>query len=204
MVDTTDTAADQSDDDSCPVADEYLPMYEHDPDAGPSYSRAGEVVCKVPRAPQVAALQSIAGQGLVEPDGWVRAYNEIEVPVIDGVPVLLLSTAKKIRGGSEGVESWGEYVVDTSLGTVEVHRAGRHPTNGSKLKVNEKVLADPEDVDGATMHDIGQQFGVGAGAVKGALRFEPPDSEADVESTADEAALEARREQARRDSEESR
>lgn len=118
------------------VDDQYLSVYEYDPDAGPSHSSTGEVVCQVPRQPQIDALASIAGEGAVEPDGWIEGYNTM-LPVLDGVPIAVIEQSNSVGGSREGAESWTRYAVDDALGMVEIHRAGRHPTNVSKIKVNE-------------------------------------------------------------------
>ena len=54
-------------------------------------------------------------------------------------------------------------------------------------------LAPADAVDGRIMVDVSREYGMGAGAVKGALRFDAPSSEEECETRADEAALEARR-----------
>lgn len=54
-------------------------------------------------------------------------------------------------------------------------------------------LIDADEVPGEAMDEVAREYGMGAGAVKGALQFQPPASDADCTSEADEAALEARR-----------
>jgi Rod binding domain-containing protein len=49
------------------------------------------------------------------------------------------------------------------------------------------------EVPGEVMDEVAREHGLGAGAVKGALQFQPPASAEDCTSEADEAALEARR-----------
>jgi hypothetical protein len=137
---TTDAPNDDN-----PVAEQYRPVYEYDDDAGPSYSSVGEVVCNVPREPQVDALAAIAGDGPTVPDGWFQGYDYgAPLPVLDGVPIAILESARNIGGGSEGAESWGRYAVDDSLGPVELHHAGAHPENVSKVLVKERKTETDE------------------------------------------------------------
>jgi len=110
----------------------YLPMYELD-DSG----MVAKTICTVPRKPQIEQLNEIAAEGAIEPDGWVRGYNDQMLPVLNGVPITLIETNAPEDVRREGAESCQEYDLDDSLGIVEIHRAGRHPTNLSKIKVNE-------------------------------------------------------------------
>ena len=120
------------------VDQEYQPIYEYDENAGPSHMTTGEVVDKVPHEDQIEALQSIEGDGFVEPDGWFEGYDySSTLPVINGVPLTVLEKSTVISNKSEGAESSHKYAVDDSLGVVELHHAGVHPTNTSKIKVNE-------------------------------------------------------------------
>ncbi|WP_222918611.1 hypothetical protein [Natrinema sp. SYSU A 869] len=114
------------------LSEQHRPVYEFDPNAGPL--SVGEVVCNVPREHQEAALRAIAGDGTVEPDGWFEGYNSMSLPVLDGIPITLLESSKDIGGRQEGAESWSRYAVK-NVGHVELHRAERHPTNVSKIKV---------------------------------------------------------------------
>jgi len=120
------------------IDEAYRPVYEYDEDAGPSCLTTGEVVDQVPRDDQIAALHTIAGEGPIEPDGWFEGYNYgTALPVVNGVPLTVLERSTVIDNKSEGVESSHKYSVDDSLGVVELHKAGGHPTNTSKIKVNE-------------------------------------------------------------------
>jgi len=118
---------------------QYNPVYEYDENAGPSFAVTGEVVCNVPREPQIDALASIMGEGAVEPDGWFEGYDyNAPLPIVNGVPITALENARVIKNKSEGVERVQKFAVDDSLGVVELHHAGAHPTNVSKIKVNER------------------------------------------------------------------
>lgn len=114
------------------IDDQYQPIYEFDPNAGPG--SVGGVICNVPREPQEVALRAIAGNGAVEPDGWFEGHSSMSLPILDGVPITLLGSSKTIDGGREGAEPWSRYAVK-NVGHVELHRAARHPTNVSKIKV---------------------------------------------------------------------
>jgi len=114
------------------VDSEYEPMYSYDPDA-PLRKRT---TTNVPKRDQIEALQSIDGEGMIEPEGWTRSYNEVSVPIINGVPILLLGDEKPIKSGREGAEKWTCHAVE-DVGHVEVHLAGRHPQNVSKVGVKE-------------------------------------------------------------------
>lgn len=116
------------------VDEQYRPVYEFEQQ---KYG-TGKVVSQVPREAQVDALREIAGEGVVEPDSWIEGYNGGSIPVLNGVPIVLIEQSTPIDGGSEGAESWTRFAVDDSLGPVEIQRAGRHPTNVSKIKVSEK------------------------------------------------------------------
>lgn len=127
------TTADDGTADEQPVDDQYRPIYEFDEDRG-AY---GEVVCQIPREPQIEALRSIMGEGAVEPDGWVRGYNEELLPVIDGVPLVVFEQTRPKKVSSEGVETAQTYAIDDSLGQVKKYKAFAHPGNTSKIKVSE-------------------------------------------------------------------
>ena len=114
------------------VDDSHLPMYELD-----DSQIVTKTVCAVQRDPQLAALHSLAGNGPVEPDGWVKGYNGQSVPVVDGVPITLIESTLPEGATIEGTESVQKYEID-SVGVVEIHHAGRHPTNTSKIKVEAK------------------------------------------------------------------
>jgi len=122
------------------IDQQYKPIYEYDKEAGPACSRSGEVIDTVPREDQIAALKSIEGDGPVEPDGWFRfiGYNVGALPVVNGVPLTVLERSKTISNKSAGVELTQKLAVDESLGVVELHKAAAHPTNTSKIKVNER------------------------------------------------------------------
>lgn len=111
------------------ISDDHRPMYEFDADA----RGAGEVVSQVARKPQIEALEAVAGDGPVEPDGWVRDYNDVAVPVLDGVPVLLLGGRTVVDASTEGAERSTWHEVDGY--EVRVDLAGAHPENTSKLTV---------------------------------------------------------------------
>ena len=130
-----------NDEDESAIDPEYQPVYEFDENAGPAYT-TGEVVDKVPRDDQIAALKSIAGDGAVEPDGWFQAYNGGSLPVLDGVPITAIEHSTLIDSHSEGVETSSRYAVDDSLGPVELHKAFAHPGNSSKIKVSERETED--------------------------------------------------------------
>ncbi|PSQ46036.1 hypothetical protein BRD15_10245 [Halobacteriales archaeon SW_6_65_15] len=129
---TNNTDADESE-----IKQQYRPIYEYKPDAGPSYMTTGEVVDMVPRDDQIAALETIAGDGPVEPDGWFEGYNGGSLPVINGVPITVLEQTAPFKSRSEGAESTLKFAVDDSLGVVELHKAFAHPGNTSKIKVDE-------------------------------------------------------------------
>jgi len=127
------------------ISVQYNPVYEYDENAGPSFAVTGEVVCNVPREPQIDALASIMGEGAVEPDGWFEGYDTMaDLPVVDGVPITILDDHSTKIGNSrrEGTEHATYHAVDDSLGVVEVHHAAAHPTNASKIKVNERQTED--------------------------------------------------------------
>ena len=131
--------------DGSPIDQQYSPVYVFDENAG-SASSVGETVDQVPREDQIEALKSIEGDGPVEPDGWFggRSYG-VALPVVNGVPLTVLERSKVINNKSVGVESSQELAVDSSLGVVELHRAGGHPTNTSKIKVNESESEGQDD-----------------------------------------------------------
>lgn len=131
MTDQNHTEAD----DDVQIDGQYQPIYEYDPDAGDGIGTPGRVVCNVPREPQIDALRAIAGDGPIEPDGWVEGYNGGMLPVLDGVPITVLEHSTRIGGRSEGAEGWTRYAVDDTLGPVEIHRAFAHPENVSKINV---------------------------------------------------------------------
>jgi len=134
MTQTTTNGEDES-----AIDQQYRPVYEYDEDAGPSYTTTGEVVDNVPLDDQIDALKVIEGDGPVEPDGWFEGYNYgAALPVVNGVPITVLEQATVVNNKSEGVESSQKLAVDDSLGIVELHKAGGHPTNTSKIKVNER------------------------------------------------------------------
>ena len=132
--------ATNNDEEESVIDQEYQPIYEYDEDAGPSYLTTGEVVDKVPRKDQIEALQSIAGDGPIEPDGWFEGYSYgTALPIINGVPLTVIERSRTVNNKHEGVESSHKYAVDDSLGIVELHKAGVHPSNTSKIKVNKQV-----------------------------------------------------------------
>jgi len=133
MTDDTDDA----DGETAAVSTQYLPMYEYEDDG----RGMGDVVSKVPRGPQIDALRSVAGDGTIEPDGWVEGYN-MTIPVIDGVPITVLERSRPARGKRRGVEASVEYVVDDSIGLVRLDKAFNHPGNTSKIKVESKATTN--------------------------------------------------------------
>jgi hypothetical protein len=128
--------------DGAAIDPQYKPVYEYDEDAGPSFLTTGEVVDQVPRDDQIAALESIAGEGAVVPDGWFQGCDYASLPVVNGVPITVLERKTPISSKSEGVESSQKYAVDDSLGVVKVQKAFGHPNNTSKIKVNERQTED--------------------------------------------------------------
>jgi len=129
----------ETNDDESPIDQQYRPIYMYDEGAGSSHMTTGDIVDRVPRDDQIAALKSIEGDGPVVPDGWFEGYGYgAPLPVVDGVPLTALEAATVIDSTSEGAESSQKLAVDDSLGVVELHRAGAHPTNTSKIKVNER------------------------------------------------------------------
>ena len=124
--------------DESAIDPQYTPVYEYDEDAGSSLTTTGEVVDRVPRDDQIAALKSIAGEGAVVPDGWFQGYDGASLPVVDGVPITVLERTTPISATLEGVESSQTYAVDDSLGLVTIQKAFAHPGNTSKIKVNER------------------------------------------------------------------
>jgi len=127
-------------DDESAIDQEYQPIYEYDENAGPASMTTGTVVTNVPADDQIGALKGIEGAGPVEPDGWFESYaHGTKLPVINGVPLTVLERGTVTDIKREGVESSQKLAVDDSLGIVELHRAGGHPTNTSKIKVNERV-----------------------------------------------------------------
>lgn len=64
---------------------------------------------------------------------------------------------------------------------------------GSEATEAEAGLAAPDEVGAEVLDEVAREYGMGAGAVKGALSIDAPAHPDEVESEADEAALEARR-----------
>lgn len=119
------------------VAEQYQPVYKFDPDDGP----LGSVVSTVSLDDQIEALRTIQGDGPVEPDGWMEDDPE-SVPILNGVPITVIATQNPVNAGKQGTERTQVYAV-RDIGRVRVFRAGRHPTNVSKIEV--EPAADEED-----------------------------------------------------------
>lgn len=128
---TQNTHADEAESEL--VDEKYRPVYEFLPDAGP----LGKVVCNVPEADQESALGRIAGEGAIEPDGWMRGYGGASVPVVEGVPIAVLDQRRPNSVRTEGVETTQQYTIGQY--SVRVDKAFAHPGNTSKIKVEERV-----------------------------------------------------------------
>lgn len=86
---------------------------------------------EVPRQDQLNALQNVSGRAVIE---WVPVQHGRLLPVLDGVPLVVIRTVSRYDYERTGAEWEAKYDVP-GVGTVEVSCSHEHPDNESYIEI---------------------------------------------------------------------